>query len=185
MEFIFEILFEGLLEGLFGCFKAKPQKRPELIEHQEEFTVHISQKRKTVILSLYGFLSALFLFLSLLVDRDTAILFYIFGGLTFTLFVLMLFIYSNHYDITDDRVKQTRLFLPPKEILWRDVICVRIINQTDNDDIIIALYQKDKKLAIDVSTKFENAWQVVKMAEDKGIEIREEKDLSLKQIKHL
>ena len=185
MEFIFEVLFEGLLEGLFGCLKAKPQKRPEIKEAQEEFTVHPRKKRKNVVLSLYVFFTALFLFLSLLVDRDTAILFYVFSGLTFTLFVLVLFIHSNHYDVTGDRIEQTRLFLAPKEILWQDVICVRIINQEDDDDILIALYRQDGSLAIDVSAKFENAWQLVKMAEDKGIEIREEKDLSLKQIKHL
>ena len=65
-----------------------------------------------------------------------------------------------------------------------------LLDQLTRDDILdyldyMSLYQKDGKLSLDASTKFTNTWYLVKMAEDKGIEIREEKDLSLKQIKHL
>ena len=179
MEIIFEILLELILEG----FKAKPQERPQVIESKETFTIHPSRKRKRIFLSLFACLTLLFLALSTIVNSDTAILFYIFGGLCFIIFVLDLFLFSYHYNVTTQKVEQTRLFTTKKTVFWQNVICVRIIYQ--EDDFLIALYQKDKRLAFTVSTKLENAWYLVKMAEDKGIEIREERRLSLKQIKHL
>ena len=179
-----EIIAEIVLEILFECIKKKPEKRPEF-ESKDAFSIHTSKKRKTFFLSFYGLLTALFLFLSLLVDPDTAVLFYVLSALLFIIFCLSLFIFSTRYEVNTETVERTTLFLSRKNVLWQDVICVRIITQGDDDDIIIALYQKDGKLALDASTKFTNAWYLVKMAEDKGIEIREEKDLSLKKIKHL
>ena len=51
--------------------------------------------------------------------------------------------------------------------------------------MIIAIYNEEGKCVIDVNTDMDNAWYVVKMAEVKGITIKGEKDLSLKQISHL
>ena len=179
-----EIIAEFVLEILFECIKKKPEKRPEL-ESKDAFTVYPSKKRKVFFLTLYGFLAALFLFLSLLVDPDTAVLFYIFSALFSIIFCFSLYIFGTRYEANTETVEKSTLFFSRKTILWQDVICVRIITQGEDDDIIIALYQKDGKLSLDASTKLKNTWQLVKMAEDKGIEIREEKDLSLKEIKHL
>ncbi len=179
-----EFIAEFVLEVLFECIKKKPEKRPEL-ESKDAFTIHPSKKRETFFLTLYGFLTALFLFLSLLVDPDTAVLFYIFSALVFVIFCLSLFIFSTRYEVNTENIEKTTLFFSRKTVLWQDIICVRIITQGEDDDIIIALYQKDGKLALDASTKLKNTWYLVKMAEDKDIEIREEKDLSLKKIKHL
>lgn len=179
-----EIIAEIVLEILFECIKKKPEKRPEL-ESKDVFTIHPSKKRKTFFLSFYGLLTALFLFLSLLVDPDTAVLFYVLSALLFIIFCLSLYLFGTRYEVNTETIEKSTLFFSRKTVLWQDIICVRIITQGDDDDIIIALYQKDGKLSLDASTKLKNTWQLVKMAEDKGIEIREEKDLSLKKIKHL
>ena len=180
---VMEIIFEILLELVFEGIKAKPQERPDIIESKESFTIHPNKKRKGIFLSLFACLTMLFLALSALVDSDTAIIFYIFSGLFFIIFVLDLFLFSYHYDVTTRKAEHTRLFLVKKTVFWQDIICVRIIYQ--EDDVLIALYRKDKSLAFTASTKLENAWYLVKMAEDKGIEIREERDLSFKKIKQL
>ena len=49
----------------------------------------------------------------------------------------------------------------------------------------LGIYSKNKKCVYDTSSNYENAWQLVKMAEQKSIKIRKEKDLSIKQIHNL
>ena len=46
-------------------------------------------------------------------------------------------------------------------------------------------YNNDKKCVLDFSSEMENVWHIVKMAEFKNIEIRNEKNLSIKQIRRL
>ena len=71
-----------------------------------------------------------------------------------------------------------------KSISWGDLICVRKCETTGEKNVIIALYNKEK-CVLDVSTEMENAWYIIKMAEHKNIEVREEKDLTVKQMRHL
>ena len=72
-----------------------------------------------------------------------------------------------------------------KQLQWSNVKCLRVIEKTDEKSLIIAIYDERGKCIIDLNTDMENAWYLVKMAEEKSINIYHEKDLSLKQISHL
>ena len=72
-----------------------------------------------------------------------------------------------------------------KQLHWSRVQCIRVVEKTEEKSVIIAIYDESGKCIIDLNTDMENAWYVVKMAEEKSIVIKHEKDLSLKQISHL
>ena len=87
--------------------------------------------------------------------------------------------------MTTETIHKTVLFVFKKIILWKDIICIRVIEKTDESEVTIALYNKDKKCVSDIGTNMENAWYIVKMAEHKNIEIRKEKDLTIRQMRYL
>ena len=179
-----EFLIEGVLELLFSLVKRKPEKRPEL-ELKNEFTVCYNKASSIVILSILFLVSALFFVLSFFVDRDTKVMFYIFSSISLLTFFLFLFLFSITCRVNSVRIQKITLFFFKREIMWSDIICVRAIEKDDEKNILIALYAKDKKCVLDVTTDMKNAWYIVKMAESKNIEVREEKDLTLKQISRL
>ena len=72
-----------------------------------------------------------------------------------------------------------------KHIEWDNVLFIRVVEQTNEKSVIVAIYNKDGKCVIDLNTDMDNVWYVVKMAESKSITVKHEKDLSLKQISHL
>ena len=118
-------------------------------------------------------------------DNDTRILFYIFVALFFILFLLYLFLFSIRYDVTTEQIQETSCFFLRKAIKWNDISCVRTIEKEDDSNLIIALYNRNGNCVADISTDMKNAWYIVAMAEHKNIEIREEKKLTIKQIKKL
>lgn len=180
MEFFIEVV----LESLFGLFKSKPEKRPEL-ELKNEFTVKYNAVASIVVETLLFFAGIIFLVFSFFVDGDTAVLFCIFASLFWIVFLLYLFLFSMSCYVTSEKIQKTTLFFFKKEILWDAVICLRVIEKDDESSVTIALYNKQKTCFLDISTGMENAWYLVKMAEGKGIEIRKEKNLSIKQIRKL
>lgn len=179
-----EHFIEGILELLFGLVKKSPEKRPD-IELKNKFTVCHNKVSSVIILTLLFLGSVLFLALSFFMVDDTRILFYIFSSLFVILFILFIFMFSIKCDVTLEGIQKTTLFFFKKEILWDSVFCVRVMEKDDESDIMIALYNYEKNCILDISTNMENAWFIVKMAEIKNIEIREEKNLTIKQIRKL
>ncbi len=179
-----EYFIEGVLELLFGMAKDQPDTMPE-IEYKDNFIIQYNKSASFIILLLIFTGSITFFILSLFMNGDTKILFIIFCILLCVLFLLYGFLFSCKYNITSKKIEKMFLFLLKKEILWQNIICAKIIEETDERNVIIALYGKDGKCVVDVSTEMENSWYIIKMAEQKNIEIRNEKDLSLKQISKL
>ena len=87
--------------------------------------------------------------------------------------------------VTEILLKSSYWGLLKKQFPWSAVRCVRVVEKTEEKSVIIAVYDESGKCVIDLNTDMENAWYVVKMAEEKSIIIHYEKDLSLKQISHL
>ena len=112
-------------------------------------------------------------------------MFAVFVGLGIILFALSLFAFSFKCDIDDTKISRSFFWMFRKKTKWQDILCVRVVEQTNEKSVIIALYNQTGKCVIDFNTDMENAWYVVKMAEQKGIEVRNEKDLTLKQLAHL
>lgn len=127
----------------------------------------------------------MFSFLWIFIKHETRYLFAVFVGLGIILFALSLFEFSFKCDIDDTKISRSFFWLFQRKIKWQDIFCVRVVEQTNEKSVIIALYNQTGKCVIDFNTDMENAWYVVKMAEQKGIEVRNEKDLTLKQLAHL
>ncbi len=179
-----EHFIEGFLELLFSFAKSKPKKRPTL-EQKNDFVVHYNKVASIISLPPSFLAGTAFLGFSFIMDNDTKVLFIIFSVLFFLTFFLFSFLFSIKYYINKKEIVKQTLFFFKKTILWEDIICLRIIEKTDESEVTIALYGKDKKLALDVSSQMENAWYLVNMAETKQIEVKKEKDLSLKQLSKL
>jgi hypothetical protein len=92
--------------------------------------------------------------------------------------------FSFRCSVTETLLESSYWGLLKKQFQWSDVQCVRVIEKSDEKSVIIAIYDESGKCIIDLNTDMENAWYVVKMAEEKSIIIYHEKDLSLKQISH-
>lgn len=172
---------EGVLEFLFGLVKDKPDKMPE-IEYKNRFVVKHNPKKIAMRIVASLILIAVFVVLCFLVDDDTRLLFSLFIGLSAFILLLSVSALSFKCVVTEESLSKTSFFIFQKTIRWKDIICVRKCGITDDKNVIIALYGNDKKCILDVSSEMQNAWYIVKMAEHKNIEIREEKDLSMKQI---
>ncbi len=179
-----EHFIEAVAELLFGFVKSKPDKRPT-IELKNRFVISYDKTTSIILLLLLFLAGTAFLVFSFVTDKDTKILFIIFSGLFFLVFFLFSFVFSFKYYVTPETIQKTVLFAFKKIILWEDIICVRIIEKSDEREVTIALYNKDKKCVSDIGTNMENAWRIVDMAEYKNIEIRKEKDLTIEQIQKL
>ena len=179
-----EHFVELVLELFWGLTKNTPDKEPE-IDYIDHFIVKHPHKKTIARICTTLILIGVFLILWIFVKHETRYLFAIFVGLGVILFALSLFAFSFKCDINDTEISRSFLWLFQKKIKWQDILCVRVVEQTNEKSIIIALYNKTGKCVIDFNTDMENAWYVVKMAEQKEIEVRNEKDLTLKQLAHL
>ena len=179
-----EHFVELILELLFGLAKDAPDKKPE-IEYVDHFIVKHPRKKTIARICATLIIVAIFSILWIFIKRETRYLFAVFVGLGIILFALSLFAFSFKCDIDDTKISRSFFWLFQKKIKWQDILCVRVVEQTNEKSVIIALYNQTGKCVIDFNTDMENAWYVVKMAEQKGIEVRNEKDLTLKQLAHL
>lgn len=177
-----EPFIEVVLELFFGLFKQKPEQMPD-IEYKPAFTVEYNSKRMWILM-----IPGLVLVIGALIMA------YIGNGIGFALLLgipgmilLLVFVYMLSYKcvVDEKRLVLCRIFFLKKVVLWKDILCLRVIEKKDEASVTIALYTYDKKCAIDLESSMENFWEVVRMAEEKMIEIKKEKDLSIKEILHL
>ena len=172
-----EHFVEMIAESLLGLAKETPDTMPEDISYNSDFIVRHPVK-KTLARTVASLIVACgFYLVWLLIDIDTRILYIAFA----VLFVAL----SFRCCVSEQCIKKNYWGLFGKAMEWHRVSCVRVIEKTDEKSVIIALYDEKGKCVIDVNTDMDNAWHIVKMAEVKGITIKREKDLSLKQISHL
>ena len=179
-----EHFVELILELLFGLAKDTPDKKPE-IEYVDHFIVKHPCKKTIARICATLIIVAIFSILWIFIKHETRYLFAVFVGLGIILFALSLFAFSFKCDIDDTKISRSFFWMFRKKTKWQDILCVRVVEQTNEKSVIIALYNQTGKCIIDFNTDMENAWYVVKMAEQKGIEVRNEKDLTLKQLAHL
>ena len=179
-----EYFVELILELLFGLAKDAPDKKPE-IEYVDNFIVKHPRKKTIARICATLIIVALFSILWIFIKHETRYLFAVFVGLGIILFALSLFAFSFKCDIDDTKMSRSYFWLFQKKIKWQDILCVRVVEQTNEKSVIIALYNQTGKCVIDFNTDMENAWYIVKMAEQKEIELENEKDLTIKQLAHL
>ncbi|MBR6644877.1 MAG: hypothetical protein IKL21_03845 [Clostridia bacterium] len=175
---------ELILELLFGLAKDTPDKKPE-IEYTDHFIVKHPRKKTLARICASFIIVAVFSFLWIFIKDETRYLFAILVSLGIILFALSLFAFSFKCDIDDTKISRSYFWLFQKKIKWQDILCVRVVEQTNEKSLIIALYNQVGKCVIDFNTDMENAWYIVKMAEQKELELKNEKDLTLKQLAHL
>ena len=180
-----EHLIEGVLELLFSFSKDKPDKMPSEVEYKQNFVVKSSRPAILVriIASLVLFL--VFALLWIVIKGEVRALFVMLTILSGIVLLLCLFSASFKCRVTQDLLKSSYWCFLKKELLWSDVKCVRVIEKTDEKDVIIAIYNSDGKCVIDFGSEMDNAWCVVKMAQEKNVLVENKKDLTLKQISHL
>ena len=179
-----EHFVEFVLELLFGLAKDIPDKKPEM-EYIDHFIVKHPRRKTVSRICATLIIVVVFSFLWILIKHETRYLFAVLVGLGIILFALSLFAFSFKCDIDDTKISRSFFWMFQKKTKWQDILCVRVVEQTNEKSVIIALYNQTGKCVIDFNTDMENAWYVVKMAEQKGIEVRNEKDLTLKQLAHL
>ena len=180
-----EHLFELVTELLFGIAKHTPDKMPDDITYNPKFIVKHPIKKNIARIIATLIIIITFSLLWMIVENETRYLFVIFVVLGFALLVLSLISFSFRCSVTEILLESSYWGLLKKQIQWSNVRCVRVVEKTDENSVIIAIYDENGKCIIDLNTDMENAWYVVKMAEEKSITIKHEKDLSLKQISHL
>ncbi len=165
--------------------KSKPDIMPG-IEYKSEFIVKhkSSQIFAKCILSIAIIIISIICFIFTHNDTENSPLFIIFAVLG--VLTLLPAIYASLYKCKIDEKTLVRCEMFKKKTYnWSDIVCVRKIETTNQHSLTIALYNKNGKLIFDCATDMGNAWYILKMAEAKGIEIREEKDLTIKQLNHL
>ena len=179
-----EHFVELVLDLLFGLAKDTPDKMPET-EYIEHFIVMHPHKKTIARICATFIIIAVFSFLWIFIKHEARYLFAIFVGLGIILFALSLFAFSFRCDVNHTEISHSCFWLFKKKIKWQDIICARVVERTNEKGVIIALYNQAGKCVIDFNTDMENAWYIVKMAEQKEIEIKNEKDLTIKQLAHL
>lgn len=177
-------LIELILELLFGIIKDSPEKMPE-IEFKEHFIIKYNSKK--TIARICASLIVIIIFSSLwfLIKYETRILFAIFVFLGTVLLALSVYTFSFVCYVSDKEISRKFLLIFSKKIKWNDIQCVRVVEQSNEKTVTIALYNQIGKCIIDFNTDMENAWYVIKMAEHLSIFIKYDKDLSIKQLARL
>ena len=175
---------ELVLEFLFGLAKDSPDKMSS-VNYIDSFVIRHPRKKTLVRICATLVLIVVFSVLWFLVKHETRFLFVIFAVLNFILLALSVFSFSFECYVNDIIISRNILWISKKKILWKDIQCVRVVEQTNEKAVIIALYDQIGKCVIDFNTDMENVWYIVKMAEHKSINIKYEKDLSIKQLSHL
>lgn len=174
-------LIEAIMELILGSIKNKPEPKPEL-EYRPEFILKHNTKKIWIRVML-----------SFIITIGVSTIAYIGNGVPFALllgipgfliFCFSISAFTYRCAVNEEKIERKVLFFG-KTVFWKDIICVRIHEYSNDGSKTILLYTVDKKCAIDFLQSLENFWYVVKMAEQKGIEIREEKDLAVKQLSHL
>ena len=178
-------IVELITELLFGLAKNKPDKMPDDILYNSNFTVKHPAKKTIAQIVATLVIIAVYALLLIIVDADTQFLYIIFIILFGALLILSLITFSFRCYVTEQHIKKNYWGLFSKHIEWDNVSCIRVVEQTNEKSVIVAIYNKDGKCVIDLNTDMDNVWYVVKMAESKSITVKHEKDLSLKQISHL
>lgn len=178
-----ERIFEGIMESLCGLIKSKPDQMPK-VEYKDYFVVKSKPVGTVITLLVFLAIAIIFSVLAFFVDSDTRILFFIFMGLALILSLLVFLTATYQCVVTNRTITKKCLFLH-KVYRWDDIICVQKCEKTDDNSVVIALYNREGKCVVDVLSEMDNAWYLVKMAEQKGIAIRTGKDLSLKEINRL
>ncbi len=182
MSEFFGELIGGMVESFLDVIgKSKPDSIPD-IEYKSEYVIKYKKSAifaKCILSILIIVLSAI-CFLFTHNDLDTNPIFSIFAVLG--IITLLPAIYANNYKCT---VTEEKLAFKKKCFHWNEIICVRDIVTTNQHSHTIAVYDKNGKCVFDCDSDMENAWCLLKTAEIKGIEIRQENNLSLKQINRL
>ena len=177
--------FELVFEAIFGLAKETPDKMPDDIIYNPNFTVRHPKKKTFARVVASIIVVGVFSLGCIFVDIDTKILYILFSVLFSIVFLLSLIAFSFRCYVTEQYIKKNYWGLFSKHIEWDNVSCIRVVEQTNEKSVIVAIYNKDGKCVIDLNTDMDNVWYVVKMAESKSITVKHEKDLSLKQISHL
>lgn len=177
-------LIELFLELLFGMAKASPDKMPN-IEYKDSFCIKHPRKKTLVQICATLIVIITFSLLWIFIKHETRILFLIFIILGIMLFFLSILGWSFICRVNEEKLVRSIFWMFQKTVAWQDVICIKVIEKTDENSVIIALYDKSGKCAMDFNTDMENAWYIVKMAEYKEIPIKSEKDLTIRELKRL
>lgn len=178
-----EHFVELILELLFGIGKHSPEQMPD-IEFKEHFTVRYKRKQTIAKICASLFVIIIFSLLWFVIKHETRILFAVFVFLGAIIFALSIYTFSFVCRINDHEISRRFLLIFSKKIKWCNVQCVRVVEKSNEKAIIIAIYNQIGKCVIDFNTDMENAWYIVKMAEHLSIEIKYDKDLSIKQLTH-
>lgn len=179
-----EYVIEAILEALFGLAKTAPDEMPE-IEYTGTFVVKQPAKRTVMQLCGAAVLIVVFSLLWFFIKEDVRYVFAFIVGLGFILSLLLLVTGSFKCTVNEDRLRRSYFGLFKKEIKWKEILCVRTIEQKGERAVFIALYNQEGKCVLDFHTDMQNAWYIVKMAGHKGIEVRKERELTFKQIRKL
>ncbi len=177
--------FELVAELLFVFAKHTPDKMPDDIIYKPDFVVKHPTKKNLARIFATVIIIGVFSTLWMIVEHETRYLFIVFVALGLALLVLSLISFSFRCNVTENILESSYWGLLKKRLQWSNTQCVRVIEKTEEKDVIIAVYDESGKCIIDLNTDMDNAWYVVKMAEEKNIPVHKEKDLSLKQISHL
>ncbi len=182
MSKLFGELIGGIVKNFLDAIgKSKPVSIPD-IEYKSKYVIKYNKSAifaKCIISILIIALSAV-CFIFTYKDTDTSPIFIVFAILG--IITLLPAIYANNYKCT---VTEEKLEFNKKSFYWNEIICVRDIVTNNQHSHTIALYDKNGKCVFDCDSDMENTWCLLKTAETHGIEIRYEKDLTLKQISHL
>ena len=175
---------EGILELIFGYAKNTTESMPE-IEYKNSFIVKNHPKKIIMRIIASLIIAVAFSVGCLFVDLDTRILFFVFIILLFFITIFSIDALLFKCDVNEQTLSVASLFCIKKTVRWEDIICVRKCETSNEKSVWIVLYSKDKKRIVDIPTEMKNAWYIIKMAEHKYIEIRNEKDLTAKQMRYL
>ncbi len=184
MEHFIEGILEGVLELFSGIVRTSPDEMPD-ISYKDCFVVKYNVKH-----NIFATVASVLLLIALVaaavfIDNDVRIMFIILAAGACVLLIYTLWMHSYSCVVTPETLTETKLFSRRKTVFWKDILCVRKIEYADKSDVTIALYNHDGKLVLDVSSDADNAWYILKMAEEKQIEIRSEKNLSIRKMMRL
>ncbi len=168
-----EELIEAALEFVFSLFGVKHAEMPE-VDYKDSFIIKYSTKRLVIQTCVISLFIVAFIVVFILMQDDTRFLFIIFSVCLLILLIINVINLLYRCMVNEEGFKISYCGRLSRYVSWQEVLCVLIKQKNERIEVDIEVLDCNGRCIFDFSSNMQNAWYAVKMAEDKGLEVRHE-----------
>jgi len=163
-----------ILEALFDISKEGPDECPDL-EYKNSFTLKYYPKKVALKFIGSALLIGFFATVWFIANPNSQLIFAILIVLSVIIIILTLHSFCYRCVITEESLKRIVFFVMRKTVYWSNVSSIKKFEHQGEKAVRFEIYNKTARCVLTFNSSMENAWYIIKMAEEKGIPIKQDK----------